>query len=141
MSTALVVSLRVMVCGTSLAMLLPLLVVLVPPLLLGPIYLPFSTRVGLPGFVMYTWNDALPDGEVLLLSQLSQPVASSWLSLRVLLKIGLRRVAWMTLGVTVRAGAFNWGGLGSILIVADVVVDAAGDRAQSVRRRVPHRLT
>ena len=78
---------------------------------------------------MYTLDGILLGGGALLLPQLSQPVALSWLVLRVLLKIGLWRVARMTLGVVVRASAFNWSGLASILVGANVVVDAAGDRA------------
>ena len=89
---------------------------------------------------MNTWNGVLFSGGMLLLPQLSQPVASSWL-LRGLWKIGLKRVARMTRGVVVRAGAFDWSGLASTLAVADVVVDAAGDRVRSVRWRVPHQLT
>ena len=77
---------------------------------------------------------------MLLLPQLSQPVALSWL-LQVLWKIGLRRVARMARGVAVQAGAFDWNDLAPTLAVANVVVDAAGNQARSVRQRVLHRFT
>ena len=91
---------------------------------LGSMALPLSTEflLGSPGFVMYSWNGVVRHDGVSLLPQLSQPSDSSLSSL-LLMKVVLRRLAWSTLEVTMRAGVLIVENLASILVGAGVVVD------------------